>query len=157
MALDFLAGCAGGAASGPEHGKAPVPRDLALLPVHHQAGERAGPVQGPGLATHGAHLHQRAGVRRARQHAAGSGPRLAAEPVPGGLGGGRHPVRHLLPHGAGQDAAAAAGRGPGPHLPGLSGLSGADLPVRRPARRQPGHGVHAAARDAQLRRLLPHL
>ena len=29
-----------GAASGPECGEAPIPRDLALLPGHHQAGER---------------------------------------------------------------------------------------------------------------------
>uniref|UniRef100_A0A3Q2H8N5 Solute carrier family 25 member 29 n=1 Tax=Equus caballus TaxID=9796 RepID=A0A3Q2H8N5_HORSE len=146
MALDFLAGCAGGAASGPEHGEAPVPRDFALLPIHHQTGERAGPVQGPGLAPHGAHLHQCAGVRRAGEHPPGPGPRLAAQPVPGGRGGGRHPVRHLLPDGAGQDAAAAAGRGPGAHLPGLAGLPGTDLPAGGAARRQPGHGVHAAAR-----------
>uniref|UniRef100_A0A8C3VXC5 Solute carrier family 25 member 29 n=1 Tax=Catagonus wagneri TaxID=51154 RepID=A0A8C3VXC5_9CETA len=146
MALDFLAGCAGGAAPGPERGEAPVPRDLALLPGHHQAGECAGPVQGPGLPAHGADLHQRAGVRRAGQHAPSPGPGLAAEPVPGGRSGGRHPVRGLLPHGAGQDAAAAAGRGAGPHLPRLPGLPGADLPARGPARRQPGHGLHAAAR-----------
>ncbi|CAK7315559.1 Mitochondrial basic amino acids transporter [Vulpes lagopus] len=44
----------------------------------------AGPVQGPGLAAPGAHVHQRAGVRRAGQHPAGAGPRLAAEPVRGG-------------------------------------------------------------------------
>uniref|UniRef100_A0A8C5XT79 Solute carrier family 25 member 29 n=1 Tax=Microcebus murinus TaxID=30608 RepID=A0A8C5XT79_MICMU len=146
MALDFLAGCAGGAAAGPERGEAPVPRHPALLPLHRQAGERAGPVQGPGLAPHGAHLHQRAGVRRAGQHPAGAGPRLAAQPVPGGRGGGRHPVRHLLPHGAGQDAAAAAGRGRGARLPGLPGLPGADLPARGRARRQPRHAGHAAAR-----------
>ncbi|XP_032143300.1 mitochondrial basic amino acids transporter isoform X1 [Sapajus apella] len=182
MALDFLAGCAGGvagvlvghpfdtvkmgvsltlesasAASGPECGQASVPRDLALLQVHYQARERAGPVQGPGLAAHGAHLHQRAGVRGAGQHPPGPGPRLAAEPVPGGRRSGRHSVRHLLPHGAGQDAAAAAGHGPGARLQGLAGLPGADLRKRGAARRQPGHGVHAAARDAQLRRLLPHL
>uniref|UniRef100_A0A8C6CVJ9 Solute carrier family 25 member 29 n=1 Tax=Moschus moschiferus TaxID=68415 RepID=A0A8C6CVJ9_MOSMO len=146
MALDFLAGCAGGAASGPECGQAPIPRDPALLPGHHQAGERAGPVPRPGVAAPGADLHQRAGVRRARQHPAGAGPRLAAEPVPGGRGGRGHPVRHLLPHGAGQDAAAAAGGGPGAHLPRAPGLPGADLPAGGPARRQPGHGVHAAAR-----------
>uniref|UniRef100_A0A8C8WXZ5 Solute carrier family 25 member 29 n=1 Tax=Panthera leo TaxID=9689 RepID=A0A8C8WXZ5_PANLE len=146
MALDFLAGCAGGAAAGPEHGEASVPRDPALLPVHRQAGECVGPVQGPGLAPHGAHVHQRAGVRRAGQHPAGAGPRHAAEPVPGRRGGGRHPVRHLLPHGAGQDAAAAAGRGPGPHLPRLAALPGAHLPAGGPARRQPGHGLHPAAR-----------
>ncbi|EAW81693.1 solute carrier family 25, member 29, isoform CRA_b, partial [Homo sapiens] len=103
-------------ASGPERGEASVPRDVALLQVHHQARERAGPVQGPGLAAHGAHLHQRAGVRGAGQHPPGPGPRLAPQPVPGRCGGGRHPVRHLLPHGAGQDAAAAAGRGPSAHL-----------------------------------------
>ncbi|XP_021535370.1 mitochondrial basic amino acids transporter isoform X1 [Neomonachus schauinslandi] len=45
----------------------------------------------------------------------------------------------------------------GAHLPRLAGLPGADLPARGPARRQPGHDVHAAARDAQLRRLLPVL
>uniref|UniRef100_G1LXB2 Solute carrier family 25 member 29 n=1 Tax=Ailuropoda melanoleuca TaxID=9646 RepID=G1LXB2_AILME len=146
MALDFLAGCAGGAASGPERGEASVPRDLALLPVNHQAGECAGPVQGPGLAPHGAHLHQRAGVRRAGQHPAGAGPRHTAEPVLGRRGGRRHPVRHLLPHGAGQDAATAAGRGAGAHLPRLAALPGADLPARGLARRQPRHGVHAAAR-----------
>uniref|UniRef100_A0A8C0PT82 Solute carrier family 25 member 29 n=2 Tax=Canis lupus familiaris TaxID=9615 RepID=A0A8C0PT82_CANLF len=146
MALDFLAGCAGGAAAGAERGEASVPGDPALLPVHHQAGERAGPVQGPGLAAPGAHVHQRAGVRRAGQHPAGAGPRLAAEPVRGGRGGGRHPVRHLLPHGAGQDAAAAAGRGRGARLPGLAALPGAHLPARGPARREPGHGLHAAAR-----------
>uniref|UniRef100_A0A8C9DYV4 Solute carrier family 25 member 29 n=1 Tax=Phocoena sinus TaxID=42100 RepID=A0A8C9DYV4_PHOSS len=146
MALDFLAGCAGGAAPGPEHGEAPVPRDRALLPSHHQAGRRAGPVPRPGLAPPGAHLHQRAGVRRAGQHPPGPGPGLAAEPVPGGRGGGRHPVCHLLPHGAGQDAAAAAGGGAGPRLPRAPGLPGAGLPAGGPARRQPGHGVHAAAR-----------
>uniref|UniRef100_A0A2I3MZY6 Solute carrier family 25 member 29 n=1 Tax=Papio anubis TaxID=9555 RepID=A0A2I3MZY6_PAPAN len=146
MALDFLAGCAGGAASGPERGEASVPWDVALLQVHHQARECAGSVQGPGLAAHGAHLHQRAGVRGTGQHPPGPGPRLASQPVPGRRSGGRHPVRHLLPHGAGQDAAAAAGRGPGTHLQGLAGLPRADLRARGSAWRQPGHGVHAAAR-----------
>ncbi|XP_062946857.1 mitochondrial basic amino acids transporter isoform X2 [Cynocephalus volans] len=145
------------AASGAECGEAPVPRDLALLPVHHQAGECAGPVQGPGLAPHGAHLHQRARVRGAGQHPPGPGPRHSAPPIRGRRGGRGHPVRHLLPHGAGQDAAAAAGRGCGARLQGLAGLPGADLPARGPARRAPRAAVHAAARDAQLRRLLPHL
>lgn len=35
-----------GAASGPEPGEAPVPRDCPLLPVHHQTGEREWPGQG---------------------------------------------------------------------------------------------------------------
>uniref|UniRef100_A0A8D2AE68 Solute carrier family 25 member 29 n=1 Tax=Sciurus vulgaris TaxID=55149 RepID=A0A8D2AE68_SCIVU len=145
MALDFLAGCAGGAAAGAECGEAPVPRDPALLPVHRQAGKCARPVQGPGLAAHGAHLHQCAGVRGTGKHPPGPGPGLATEPVPGRRCCGCHPVCHLLPHGAGQDTAAAAGRGPGPHLQGLPGLPGADLPPRGCAWHQPGHGVHTAA------------
>uniref|UniRef100_A0A7N9CEP2 Solute carrier family 25 member 29 n=1 Tax=Macaca fascicularis TaxID=9541 RepID=A0A7N9CEP2_MACFA len=51
--------------------------------------------------------------------------------------------------------AAAAGRGPARTYKGWTAR--ADLRARGSAWRQPGHGVHAAARDAQLRRLLPNL
>lgn len=50
----FTGPSSSGAAAGPERGEAPVPRDLALLPVHHQAGEREWP--GPEAVGVGNHL-----------------------------------------------------------------------------------------------------
>ena len=103
-------------------------------------------VQGHWLPHDGSHLHQCRGVWRPGQRHATAGERHPPEPVPRGFSGRRHPVRHLLPHGAGQDAHADAGHGreevQEEALQELVGLPAANLQQGGPEGREPGHGHH---------------
>ena len=118
-------------------------------------------VQGHRISHDGPHLHQRHRLWRPGTHFAAPGPGHARPPVPGGCGCGHHPVRHLLPHGAGQDTHADAGHGreevQAEALQELCGLPTAHLQPGGRARHQPRDGDHPHPRDTRLRRLLPDL
>ncbi|CAG01824.1 unnamed protein product, partial [Tetraodon nigroviridis] len=156
MVSSFL--CFLGETAGPEHRQASLSWDVSLFPVYRSPGVDAGSLQRHRIAHDGPNVHQRHRVRRAGERHAAAGEGHSHQPVPGRRGRGSHPVRHLLPHGTGQNPHADAGnRGEEVHqeaLQELPGLPDAHLQAGGCAGGEQRHGDHADPGDPRLRLLL---